>query len=433
MMIAKTQTHSGRGIAAGVIVSVVCLASPLHADGTDWLGGAKPLADIRLRYESVDDASKAVHANAWTARARLGIQSASWNGFVALAEIDGVWDISDGFNSTRNGRTAYPTVADPQLVALNRLQLTYTSGFDTTVVLGRQRIMFGDQRFIGNSGWRQHEQTFDAVTLTNTSVAGLTATYSYVERVNRVFGTDSPTPPTGPAAAFHCDCHLLDLNYTGVPGLQASAFAYLLDLSQRSGPPAAQLATRKLSTATAGARASYRFAISSDVSAQLSAVAAHQSAYRSNPVSIDLAYWHGEGGLTYAGLTTSLGYEVMQGNGTVGLSTPLATLHAYNGWADLFLTTPANGLDDLYLKFVYAAPWAAHALHVDSVTATLVHHDFSTDRARTGIGTEWDGSLEFAYDRFGLLLKYADYRGSGIGRGGFADKSIGWMQVSYKY
>ncbi len=31
--------------------------------------------------------------------------------------------------------------------------------------------------------------------------------------------------------------------------------------------------------------------------------------------------------------------------------TPLATLHVFNGWADKFLTTPAAGLDDRYLKF----------------------------------------------------------------------------------
>ncbi|MBU6298322.1 MAG: hypothetical protein KGJ79_12500 [Alphaproteobacteria bacterium] len=424
--------------ASRTIAAVIVLAFSAHAANAEeslanWLGNAKLLADARLRYEGVDDASKTVRANALTARARIGVQTASWNGLAALIEVDGVWNINNDFNSTRNGRTNYPVVADPQMLALNRLQLSYASPFHTTLVFGRQRILLANQRFIGNVGWRQHEQTYDAVTLANTSLPGLTATFSYVVRVNRVFGTSAPVPAAGPAAALRCDCHLFDLNYAGIPGLKLGAFAYFLDLSQRSGPPTARLATSKLSTTTVGARASFSFALSQDLSATFSGVAAHQSNYRNNPLSIDLRYWQGETGFTYAGLTGDLGYEVMQGNGTIGFSTPLATLHAFDGWADLFLTTPANGVDDFYVKGAYAIPLAAHVLHIDRVTATLVHHDFSTDIARAGIGTEWDGSLEFGYDHFELLLKYADYRGSGVGRGGFADKSINWVQMAYKY
>ena len=61
-------------------------------------------------------------------------------------------------------------IADPAMTALNWLQLTYASDYDTKFVVGRQRILVGNQRFIGNSGWRQHEQTFDAVSAVNTSI-----------------------------------------------------------------------------------------------------------------------------------------------------------------------------------------------------------------------------------------------------------------------
>jgi hypothetical protein len=36
-----------------------------------------------------------------------------------------------------------------------------TKALDLT--LGRQRINLDDQRFVGSVGWRQNEQTFDAV------------------------------------------------------------------------------------------------------------------------------------------------------------------------------------------------------------------------------------------------------------------------------
>jgi len=62
------------------------------------------------------------------------------------------------------------------------------------------------------------------------------------------------------------------------------------------------------------------------------------------------------GGALLAGLTGLVGYEVLEGNGAIGFATPLATLHAFNGWADMFLTTPANGLKDLYFRASYALP-----------------------------------------------------------------------------
>ena len=35
------------------------------------------------------------------------------------------------------------------------------------------------------------------------------------------------------------------------------------------------------------------------------------------------------------------------------MQTPLATLHKFDGWADLFLTTPNKGLQDLYAGAAY--------------------------------------------------------------------------------
>lgn len=422
------------GRIAGCLLSGFLLSfTGAQAAGGDLIDGAKPLADLRLRYENVDDSSKAMNGEALTLRTRLGIQSGSCNGFSLLAEGDAVLLLTGRYNSTRNGKTTYPTIADPQMAALNRLQLTYVSDFATTVVIGRQRILFGDQRFVGNVGWRQHEQTLDAVSFTNTSLPGLAVTYAYVARVNRVFGPSEAVPAGGPTGAFHCDCHLADVVYSGVPNVKLESFAVLFDPSQRDGSAAAQQAAHKLSTATFGLEGSWHAKPAEQVSVALSGTYAHQGNYRSNPLSIDLSYWRGEGSISAYGLTGTTGYEVLEGNGTIGFATPLATLHAFNGWADLFLTTPANGLDDLYFKVAYAAPAVAKALAIDSLTASVVHHDFTADRTGTGIGTEWDGAIEFAKGPTSLLLKYAGYQGSGIGSGGFADKSVAWVQLAYKY
>jgi len=427
---------AGRVPACALTALLALCASGAHAESSliSAIEQGKPIVDLRARYEGVDDASKPLDASAVTFRGRIGYETGMWNGISVLAELDQIWALADDYNSTRNGKFTYPVIADPAMTALNRLQLTFAPDESTKIILGRQRLLLGDQRFIGNAGWRQHEQTFDALTVTNASVASLALSYSYVERVNRVFGPADPKPAAGPAGAFHCDCHLLDAVYTGLAPLKLEAFGYLLDLSPRHGPAAAMLATSKLSTATYGARADYQIDLAQGISAQFMGEYAHQSAYRNNPLSLDLNYWRGEAGIGYDGLTGMAGYEAMQGNGVAGFSTPLATIHAFDGWADMFLTTPANGLDNLYFKASYVVPRVAETLNIKSVTATVIYRDFTADKTGIGIGTEWDGALDIAIDkRASLLLQYADYQGTGIGLGGFAGKSIFWVQAAYKY
>jgi len=122
----------------------------------------------------------------------------------------------------------------------------------------------------------------------------------------------------------------------------------------------------------------------------------------------------------------------MGGNGNIGFATPLATLHAFNGWADMFLTTPVNGLNDFYLRTIFALP--ADFLASKTLTLTAAWHDYRTDRLDQGIGSEWDLQAEMVVDaRLSLLAKYADYAGPGIAAGGFSDKSIFWLQTAFKY
>jgi len=396
----------------------------------DALLGGNPIVDLRARYEGVGDKSKTLFANAVTFRARLGYETTAWEGLSLAVDFDVVAAAMSDYNSTRNGKTVYPTVSDPALATLNRLQLSYTSLFDTKIVVGRQRLQLGDQRFIGNSAWRQHEQTFDALTLVNTSVKDLTLTYSYLERVNRVYGPNDPTPATGQAGHYSSDSHLFNAVYSGVKGLKLEGYVYLLDLSQ-TGPIASVLATSRISTATFGARGEYKTALSDDLTGQLNVAFAHQSNYASNPLSFGLNYWALEGSLSYCGLSATIGNEVMGGNGTIGFSTPLASLHPFDGLANMFLTTPANGIDDFYLKGGYALPGV---LLMKSMTFSLAYHDFTTDKLGSGIGDEWDGSLELAVNRtVSFFLGAADYQGAEIGLGGFKGKSIYWLQAVYKY
>jgi hypothetical protein len=421
--------------AVGTVAALAAAPSGAAAEATltEAIAQGKPLIDLRARYEQVEDDAVANTGKAGTVRARLGYETGAWNGLTALFEFDFTRGIgSENYNSTRNGKATYGLVADPDVTELNRLQVAYAGPFDTRAIVGRQRIILGNARFVGNVGWRQHEQTFDALTLINTAVPDTTLTYVYVARVNRIFGSDTPVPnpATGAPAVGHydSDSHLINAVYAGLPNLKFEGFAYLLDLEQ-SGLPATGTPAARNSTATYGLRADANFNLGADVTAAFAGQYANQSDYADNPLPIDLDYWLAEGSLGYAGATFGIGYESMEGDGTTGFSTPLATLHAFAGWADKFLTTPVDGLDDRYARLAYttdAVPVFA------KTTVALVYHDFEAERTGADLGSEWGASLDLVLDQnVSFNAKYASYRGTGAP--GLLDKDVFWLSATYKY
>jgi len=405
--------------------SFACLCgAQAHAGDalTESIISGTPLADVRLRFEDVREADKPKEASATTARARLGYQTGRYWGLNALAEFDFLQHFGpEHFNDSINGRTLYPTIADPDMAALNRLQLNYTASVlapvgttqpDFSATIGRQRIIFGDGRFIGNADWRQHEQTFDALTVAETPLPGATLTYAYVARVNRVFGPDSPM------GHFDSQSHLFNAVYGGLlPVLKLEGYAYLLDLRQA---PA-------LSTATYGLRGEGTFAIAKGWSLRLNGAYANQSGYGRNPRNFDLSYYVAEGGLAGQGLSLLGGYEVFEGDGTTAVQTPLANLHPFNGWAETFLTKPPNGLRDGYFKGSYTL---SPLTLFDRVTAALAYHDFSAEHVDTDYGREWDASIEGQLGtHFVMDVAYADFHGAGP----FPTKRVAWLYATYRY
>jgi hypothetical protein len=166
-------TRAGLCALSIAVASLLTISARAQNEFVSALTGGAPLIDLRLRFENIAQSNKARRAYAATLRARLGYETGQFHGFSALAETDLIghaW--GEHFNSTLNGQTAFPVIADPDMAALNRLQLDYAAALtddaaanrpDLHIHVGRQRIIFGDARFIGNAPWRQHEQTYDAV------------------------------------------------------------------------------------------------------------------------------------------------------------------------------------------------------------------------------------------------------------------------------
>jgi hypothetical protein len=407
----------------------------VHAAGLGPIGGAlgetKPIVDARVRYENVDQTPLAEESDADTLRLRLGFETGkAWNTSL-LAEGEFVWPF-DGEYRDDNGvgiNTAYPVVADPEGYEINRLHLTNSSLPGTTMTLGRQRIVLDDQRFVGNVGWRQNEQTFDAFRVVNKSLATLAVDVTYLNQVNRVFGPDSPQ------GRYEGDGYLANVAYQSPFG-RLSGFGYVLDFdpiaaSHFHGLTAAQAAALnpvRASTETYGVR----FAGDRQLSKfKLGYVASYatQENNGSNPFVFDLDYYLAELTGTYRQFSLMLGQEVLEGNGTVGFATPLATLHKFNGWADKFLTTPANGIDDRYASFGYLMKGVAV---LDTLSATVAYHDYETERLDVALGTELNVQVQAKYQRFLGTLKYADYDArEGATPVAYQDTVKYWVMVDY--
>jgi hypothetical protein len=388
----------------------------------DAIGSGRPLIDVRLRFEHVSQQDKAKDAAATTVRARLGYQTGQFHGFAGLMEFDLVEHIGPrSFNDTVNGLAEYPTIPDPDMAVLNRAQLSYAARItslrgddlpDLRVTVGRQRIVFGDARFVGNAPWRQHEQTFDAVLVSNTSLPGLALSYAYVSRVNRMFGPESPI------GTYDSRNHLLNAVYDALlPALKLESYAYLLDLEEA---PA-------LSTATFGVRGEGTLQLGSGFVARLNGAFAHQSDRADNPLPISLWYQLAEAGVAFGEFNAFLGREAFQGNGTIGFQTPLASPHAFQGWAEVFVTKPADGLIDLYAKAAYGFP---PLQRLGKLTASVAYHDFSAQRSDAGLGHEWDAGLEARLDEhFSYAGSLALYEGGGT----YPSKHVFWLYATYFY
>jgi hypothetical protein len=147
--------------------------------------------DLNYRYENVNEGDR-FGANANTARLRLGYLSPVFHGLQGYAEYEGSLAMQEDYNNTLpGGNPLYSKVADSDRSELNQFWLAYTGIADNIFKAGRQRIKLDDDRFIGNVGWRQMEQTYDSVLLTHNSqtLFGLVAHVGYIANVQTFTGT----------------------------------------------------------------------------------------------------------------------------------------------------------------------------------------------------------------------------------------------------
>ncbi|MEK7266432.1 MAG: alginate export family protein [Pseudomonadota bacterium] len=391
--------------------------APKEADEGGIVGAikaGKPILDVRYRFEWKDQQGFADNAYANTIRTRLGYETGEYLNFKVLVEFENVASIGDDhFNSTTNGRTQFPTIADPNATEINRAQVTFSGIEKTPITIGRQAYNLGNQRFVGAVDFRQNQQTFDAARVSSTFIDGLSVDYLYISRVHRVFGDDNPL------GEFDSDSHVLAATYDAKKLGRLSGYGLLLDFEEA---PA-------LSSKTFGVR--YENTIVLDADAELKAGIvgeyASQADYAANPFDYSADYFHGEGALSAGGATLRLGYEQLGGNGVIGFATPLATLHKFQGFADVFLTTPANGIEDIYATVQYdwkKAPFGA------GLNLFATYHDFKAENGGADLGEEFDAGVALKVRKhWSAELKGALYNGTPA----LADRNLIWASLRFQY
>ena len=370
-------------------------------------------ADIRYRLEFVDQVGLPEDATASTLRVRAGVRTAEWQGLSAVVEGEAIARIgAERYNDTVNGQTSFPVVADPSDVLLNQAYLKFRPTAEIESVVGRQTVNFDNQRWLGSVNWRQNDQTLDAARVTVKPFKGGTLDYVYAWRVNRVFGPDSPQ-----GIWRGTDIHAVRAAYAIKNVGTLSAYGYWLDIP--SSPAS--------SSRTVGVRLVGERPVGRGVALLYAAEYARQQEHGANPRTFALDYWLFEPGVKVGPVTLKFGYERLEGNGTVALQTPLATLHAFNGWADKFLATPANGLRDFYLDAAYKVPGKGP---LAGLTLRGAWHDYNSTVGNLGYGQEWNALVSYpVHKAITLTAKFARYDA-----GAFAtDTTKVWFQAEAKF
>lgn len=426
----------------------------------------KPFLQFRPRYEWVDteDDGGIDVANGLTVKTVVGAKVGSifeLEGLSAYIEATNV--MTSLVDEYRTGSAADPhghdsaendVIADPAFTRISQAYLNYNikhlTTTDTTIIAGRKFLVMDDHRHWGTVGWRQMPQSFGQIGIIDKTVPGLEAIGLWVYERRGIKQDTTPAGANG-AAPFENNYedgaavfHLAYKIPTFLDGLKLglTGYGYLIEsLHDTYGGfvKAGYKITEDISVSWHGEMA---FQTSPSLEAEAFAQPDVNARYYRGTVGAKAYGFFAKGELEVLGHGKRCG----SGSGCISgysraFTTPHATLHKFNGWADVMVGQAAaggniNGLMDTSLTAGYSSKYLGKLM--------FVFHDFRTE---TGNGNIASGDYGREYDilykigvtkRLSALAKAAFYDGDEGGAdsvgGVYArDKDKVWLQLQYTY
>lgn len=394
---AKKFAALGFAISAGIVMPATAIAEEMSADTIK--------VELRYRLEHVDQENALQNALANTLRTRVTAHKNLHDRLSLEVELDHVEAMAgDSYNSTANGKTQYSVIADPRGTDVNQALLRYrNTAQGTDVAVGRMRINQLNQRFFGGVGWRQNEQTYDGVRLQQRIAEQLTLDVARITNVNRIFG------PKGPQANQRGTIYASNLHWQVQSNHRLSAFHYDYDFNDWMAQ----------STQTFGVDYRGSIAVPDYAPIALHAVVARQTDAHNNPEDYTHHYHRLSAAWKFKQVNVEAGVERLAGNGVTALQTPLATLHAFQGFTDLFLVTPADGVREQFLKLGH---------RFGELQVALGYHRFEADVNRRDYGSEWNiVATKGFHNGIAAQFKYADYQAKNYA----VDTRKAWLMLTY--
>lgn len=421
---------SKKKLLISLLSPIMLSATPIHVHADDLIDSLKAGTfggSLRIRYEDVEDDSKApgfTDAEALTARFTLNYTSGDFYKTFFHVEFENVTAITDDdeYNDGTNGLTAFPAIVDPEGTEVNEAYVGLKAIENTVVKVGRQVLAPRKapfHRFLGNVLWRQNWSTQDAITVTNTSLPNTKILAGYIWNNNFINQADRDL-----------EAPIFNIQYGGFKYAKLEGYYYDLNFTNPG--------QTGLGTETIGARVNGAIPVNPTVSVIYAGEFATQNESDDAPTAYDADYYLVEGGFKFTfaesfikSLMAKVSYEVLEADSSAGIAfrTPLATGHAYQGWADNFLVTPGTGIEDTYFTVVATGAY-------DTKLIVSYHMlDPETDTTFGEYGDEFDIWLTKTFNKkYTVGLKYADYSGDGgVGNPKSTDLTKFWAYFAMKF
>lgn len=296
----------------------------------------KATINFKLRYENVNQEGKSDTGEAFTLRSLVGWRTKPFHGVSVNAELYGLSPLNDDYNDLKKGspiasRVKYPVIADPEDYDFHQLYLEWTGLPKSTLKLGRQAMVFDNWRYIGDVRFRQNWQVFNGLSFVNKSLPNTEVALAHYEQVKQIT-----------TKIQDANIEIANIKYNFTPSTSLVGYGYLIDWNGK--------ALKATSNKTFGLRLDGSQKINDQWKVLYTAEYAKQDDYKDGSKLIDNDYYRVGAGAGYGDWFLRIDQEKLSGNSDgKAFQTPLGTNHLFQGWADVFLTTPKEGIEDTIL------------------------------------------------------------------------------------